>query len=112
MSDNPDSASPVEVIPSRTDGISAIASAHAPFLYFDHAPNFGFNQGIVNVTLEAFRFLSGSPTLTRDRVVVAHLRMSIPAAMSLRSALDGALLIAAPAAAPQTPPVAGSSKPN
>jgi hypothetical protein len=99
MSDDASVSLPVEVIPSRQGEISAIASAHAPFLYFDNAPNFGYNHGIINITLEAVRFMAsagGQPTM--DRVIVAHLRMSIPAAMSLKSALDGAMLLATPAA--------------
>jgi hypothetical protein len=32
----------------------------------------------------------------RERIVVGHMRMNIAAARSLRAALDGALLIAAP----------------
>jgi hypothetical protein len=31
-----------------------------------------------------------------DRVIVAHLRMNIPAARSLKASLEGALLLATP----------------
>jgi hypothetical protein len=111
MSDNPLPSAPVWIIPSRADEISALASAHAPFLYFDIATTFGYNHGIVNVTLEAIRFMAvGEPT-TRDRVVVAHLRMSVPAAAALRTALDNALLMGAPTAG--TPdPTSGAVRPN
>jgi hypothetical protein len=50
-------------------------------------------------------------TTTRDRVIVAHLRMSAPAAMALKAALEGALLLAAPVAG--TPdPSSGVVRPN
>jgi len=111
VADNPNARPPVEIIPSRHNEISALASAHAPFLYFDGAPTFGYNNGIVNITLEALRYMVVGKTPTRDRVVVAHLRMSLPAAMSLKAALEGALLLAAPAGeAPASPGVA--PKPN
>jgi hypothetical protein len=103
MSDDPNPASPIEM------DISDIASAHAPFLYFDHAFNFGYHNGIVSITLEAVRFIAKGQTPARDRVVVAHLRMTIPAAMSLKTALEGALLIAAPGAGQPGP---GVARPN
>ena len=87
MSEKTDVKPPVEIIPSGVDQISAIASAHAPFLYFDRAPTYGANHSILNVTLEA-----------DSRVVVAHLRMSVPAALSLKAAIEGALLMAQPTA--------------
>ena len=34
--------------------------------------------------------------VVRDRVIVAHLRMSLQAARDLRAALDGVLLMASP----------------
>jgi hypothetical protein len=37
---------------------------------------------------------AGAPI--RDRVVVAHLRMSVPAALSLKVAIEAALLLAQP----------------
>jgi hypothetical protein len=111
VTDDPNVSPPVEAIPSRADEISALASAHAPFLYFDIAPTFGHNQGIVNITLEALRFMTVGQSPTRDRIVVAHLRMSVPAAMTLKAALEGALLMAAPAAG--TPdPSSGGMRPN
>jgi hypothetical protein len=76
--------------------VSAAGSAAAPMLYFEDAPTFGHMNGIIQVTLEAVRLYSEPPGVKRERVVVAHMRMNIPAARSLRAALDGALLIAAP----------------
>jgi hypothetical protein len=88
----------VEAAPSHRGEISAMASAAAPFLYFDGAPNFGVNNGIVNVTLEAVRFSAINQQIVPDRVIVAHLRMGIQAATALKSALEKALLLAAPVA--------------
>jgi hypothetical protein len=42
---------------------------------------------------------AGAPV--RDRVVVAHLRMSVPAAKTMKAAIDGALGLLAQS---QTPP--------
>jgi hypothetical protein len=73
-------------------------SAHAPFLYFEDATAFGVLNGVIRVTLEAVRLYPNSPDagISFERVVVGHLRMNIAAAMSLKSALEGALLLAAP----------------
>jgi hypothetical protein len=48
MTDQPTQVAPIvtENIPSVAGGISAIASAQAPFIYFDAVPNFGFNFGV------------------------------------------------------------------
>jgi hypothetical protein len=91
---------PVEITPSTPRGveeISAIPSAHAPFLYFDRASTYGARHSILNVTLEANRYTvdaAGAPV--RDKVVVAHLRMSVPAASSLKAAIEAALRVAQP----------------
>lgn len=85
-----------ESLPSRADEVSALASASAPFLYFDGAPNFGFvADGIMNITLEAVRFTRGPEGVVRDRVVVAHLRMGATAAGNLRLAIDRCLAMMA-----------------
>lgn len=103
MADEPQERPPVEAMPSRAGDISALASAQAPFIYFDMAPTFGCLDGIVNVTLEAVRHQLPNPSVgvVSDRVVVAHLRMSVPAATVLRDVLNQALLLAAPAASGQ-----------
>lgn len=79
--------------------LSEIGSAHAPFLYFEEASAFGFINGVVRITLEATRTVpSGEGTgVINDRVITAHLRMNIPAALSLKAALNGVLLLANPA---------------
>ena len=99
MVDDPSVPSPVEIIPSVSGGVSAIASAHAPFLYFEGAPSFGHINGVIRVTLTASRDMPAldAPNPRSDDVVVAHLRMNYQAARSLKAALEGALLLAAPA---------------
>jgi hypothetical protein len=81
----------VEQLPSVAGGISAIASAGAPFIYFDGVPNYGLNGQIANLTLEVIRFtaVSGTPNPQIDRVSVAHLRMTLPALRSLKVAIEG-----------------------
>ncbi len=76
--------------------VSYAGSAHAPIIYFEDAPTFGHMNGIIQVTLEAVRIYSEPTGVKRERIVVGHMRMNIAAARALRSALDGALLIAAP----------------
>src|SRR3712207_5668642 len=96
MADEPDVKPPTEAIPSRVGDISALASANAPFIYFDAASTYGYSEGVANITLEAFRNMSVGGRVVRDRVIVAHLRMSLQAAQDLRTALDGVLLMASP----------------
>ena len=50
MADDPNPKPPVEIIPSVQGGISAIASAHAPFLYFEDATAFNHLNGIIQIT--------------------------------------------------------------
>jgi len=97
MADNADPKTPIETIPSVQGGYSAVASAHAPFFYFDNAPAFGHLNGIIRITLEASRDMpSGDGLVSSDHVIVAHLRMNMAAALSLKGAIDGALLLASP----------------
>ena len=86
---------PVASVPSP---ISESGSANAPFIYFEGAPTFGHMNGIIRITLEATRIYPGPSegTVAAERVLVAHLRMNIPAARALRKAVDGALLLATP----------------
>jgi hypothetical protein len=87
-----------EQIPSVAGGLSATASAHAPFIYFDNAPNFGLRSGVASISLEAIRFttVTDSSTVVADRVSVAHLRMSLEALRSLKAAIEGIELLASP----------------
>ncbi len=78
--------------------ISEAGSAQAPFLYFERASAFGHFEGLVRITLESQRILphSSGGGVTVDRVISAHLRMSVPAAQSLQRAIESALLMMAP----------------
>ena len=100
MADEPGPEAPgpvfTENVPAQVGEVSAIASANAPFLFFDEVANFGFNNGIANVTLQAVRFISRPDRVVHDKVTVAHLRMSLPAAIALRAALDGVILSVTP----------------
>jgi hypothetical protein len=68
----------------------AEASAPAPFIYFDIVPNFGFNIGVANLTLEAVRFtMPVQGKITGERVAVAHLRTSVGGLRQLKAAIEG-----------------------
>jgi hypothetical protein len=104
MIENTDVKPPVVITPSNRGGVSATASAHAPFLYFETAPIFGYQNGVIRITLEATRDMPGpAGEVTSDRAIVAHLRMNIPAALSLKSAIEGALLLAMPSPTASNP---------
>jgi len=90
MIDNPDPRA--EKVP-----VSISDTSHAPFVYFENAPAFGFMSGVVNITLSANRTYAGSEgAIVNEQIVVAYLRGSIPAALNLRKAIDKALLLSAP----------------
>ena len=84
----------------RSEKVTAIPisdAPHASFIYFENAPAFGFANGVVNITLSANRTYAGPDgAVLNEQVVVAYLRGNIPAALSLRKAIDAALLIAVP----------------
>jgi hypothetical protein len=86
-------------IPFEVPRISIDASVHAPLLYFDEASAFGFFNGVFRVTLEAAKMYPNHPDdgITIERVAVAHLRMNVQGAISLKNAIESALLIASPA---------------
>jgi hypothetical protein len=50
----------------------------------------------VNVTLSANRTYIADGVVVNEQVVVAHLRGNVQAALSLRKAIDDALLLAVP----------------
>lgn len=93
----------VENIPSVHGRISALASADAPYVFFEQVPFFGLHDGVAMVTLTAQRHLGVLPdgSIAIDHVITGLLRGSIPAMRSLRSAIDGILLLAEPR--PQSP---------
>ena len=86
----------------RAEKVTAVTisdAPHAPFIFFEHAPVFGFTNGVVNITLSANRTYAGPDgAIVNEQIVVAYLRGNIPAALSLRQAIDNALLLAAPTA--------------
>jgi hypothetical protein len=89
MADDPDTRA-TEVIIQVSD------TPHAPFIFYEGAPAFGFTNGVVNITLAANRTMAGPDGVINEQVVVAYLRGNIQAAISLRQAIDNALLLATP----------------
>lgn len=69
---------------------------HAGFQFFDSAPAFAGYNGLIAVTLTATRYIPGPEKVSIDSVVVGHLRTNIQGAISLRDAINSALLLAAP----------------
>jgi hypothetical protein len=53
-----------EQFPSVQGGLSALATAHAPLIFFDEVSNHGYYNGIAHITLEAIRFMGGLETAT------------------------------------------------
>lgn len=84
---------------AKGGAIAVTDTLHAPVIYFEIAPNFGCNNGIVNVTLAVGRHLANDKGgVDVDAVAAAFLRCNIPAAIDLRNALNSALLLGTPAA--------------
>lgn len=69
---------------------------HAPFIFYEIAPAYGYTNGVVNLTLAATRTWIGPDGIVNDHVVTAYLRGNVQAVLSLRNAIDQALLLAAP----------------
>jgi hypothetical protein len=91
----PAASQPVtEQIPALPGGLSALATSHAPIVFFDQVPNSGFYNGIVHITLEAIRFMIVNGAPVNDRMVVAHLRMNLNALAALKNAISNAERIA------------------
>ena len=92
MADNPDTR-PGEVAVA----IPVSDTPHAPFIFYEGAPAFGHTNGVINLTLSASRTCIGPDGATKnDLVVVAYLRGNLQAALSLREAIDKALVLSAP----------------
>ena len=87
---------PVENIPSVAGGISGVASANTPFIYFEGAPFFGYLNGVGKIAIEATRQIAAGRdgTVQFDRVLVAHLVGNLPALKTLKNAIDGVILLA------------------
>jgi hypothetical protein len=87
MPDNPDN-------PQQTNTkVSVNDIGIAPFIFFEVASNSGFTNGIVNVTLAASRHLIKDGAPHTDMVSMAYLRCNLAAAIGLRDALNGAILL-------------------
>jgi|SRR6516165_11411799 len=91
MTDNPNP--PAE----KVTAVPISDTPHAPFIFFENAPAFGFTNGVISITLSANRtYVGPDGAVVNEQTVVAYLRGNIPAALSLRQAIDNALLLAAP----------------
>jgi len=87
-----------ELIPSQAGGVSAVASANAPFIFFDEVAGLGHYNGICHLTLNAMRFMSVGSEVRQDATVVAHLRMNWHALAALKDAIEKIELLAKPPA--------------
>lgn len=87
MTHQPHGMTPAEMAVDET------ASARAPVIFFDGVPNFGLNNGVLNLTLETLTFSAANGDVTPRRVTVAHLRTSIAALGQLKAALEGLELL-------------------
>jgi hypothetical protein len=88
VTDKPDK--PEQITPAK---ITVTDTGIAPYIFFEGAPNFGFANGVVNVTLAATRHLIKDGAPFSDIVAVAHLRCNPLSALELRNALDSALCL-------------------
>jgi hypothetical protein len=98
MAEEPAVPPVVERIPSTAGEISGVASANAPFIYFESALFYGHVNGIGKVALTSSRQIAQAAAggVLSDHVIVAHLVGNLPAIRALRAALDGILLMAEP----------------
>ena len=80
--------------------ISDSSAENAPFIYFDAVLTAGIHQGNVRVELGASTVVPTMDGQARTlQGITAHLRCSPAAAVTLRKAIDEALLLLAPAKA-------------
>ena len=79
-------------------GLSLQASANAPFLYFETAPSYAVAGGVAKIILEATRHIgkNSQGQILVERVMIGQLVGNLAALKHLRSAIDGALLMAEP----------------
>jgi hypothetical protein len=83
--------------PSADPGVSSIASANAPMIFFDSVPTMGFFNGVAHMSLSAMRFMPGPGGVMLDTVMVAHLRMNSLTLQALKDAIAQVELLARPA---------------
>jgi hypothetical protein len=88
MADDPDNAE--QITPTK---VTVTDIGIAPYIFFEVASNIGFTNGIVNVTLAAARHLIKEGAPYTDIVSVGYLRCNLTAAIGLRDALNGAILL-------------------
>lgn len=100
MTDETSKKPPVvtELIPSQAGGVSALASANAPIIFFDEVAGVGHYNGICHLTLNAMRFMAVGSDVRQDATVVAHLRMNWHALAALKDAITKIELLAKPPA--------------
>ena len=69
---------------------------HAPIIFFDEAPVFTNYNGLIGVSLTANLSLpDGKGGVSNDQVATAFLRGNIQALLSLKGAIESALLLGA-----------------
>jgi hypothetical protein len=56
------------IMPDAPEKLTVTDTGIAPYIYFEGAPNFGFTNGIINVTLAATRHLLRDGAPVRDVV--------------------------------------------
>jgi len=78
--------------------VSDSSAESAPFIYFDTVLSAGVHQGNVRLELGASTVIPTADGEAKTvHVITAHLRCSPSAAVTLRSAIDNAFLLLAPA---------------
>src|SRR5262245_1006049 len=78
--------------------IADSSTGTAPFIYFDEVLTAGIHQGNIRLELGASTTIPTADGQTKTvHVITAHLRCSPSAAVTLRKAIDDALLLLAPA---------------
>jgi hypothetical protein len=93
MAENPDTT----VVQPSEVRLTASDLPHAPVIYFENAPALGCVPGVIRLTLSTGITLPTSDGKVRnEELVVCYLRCNVLAAVSLRKAIDDALLLAAP----------------
>lgn len=75
----------------KSPGVTVTDAHTVPVVYFDGACNFGYMNGVINVTLAMNRHTMISGNAQTDAMAVAHLRCSTSAARDLLRALQSAL---------------------
>ena len=80
MADNP------EARPEKVPAIPISDTPHAPFIFYENAPAFGFTNGVVNVTLSANRTYAGPDgAIVNEQVVIAYLRRNVRALLQFET---------------------------